>query len=137
MIRIERPPNYDRIVETFPKAAGEGILFAYGEDIFNPSNVKIPAPLVMHEYRHCARQFMTSPETWWEKYLTDQDFRYHEEVLAHHEEMLEAMKGVPNDRNTLAKVLDRTARRLIAPLYNYDPPRTLRNALHDVQYPVL
>lgn len=131
MIRIERPPNFDAILEAFPDAGKPGVLFAYGENIFNPSNVKIPNWLIAHEYKHCARQFLTSAEVWWEGYLTDQAFRYHEELLAHVAELREAM-GASKDRNTRFKLFDRTARRLIAPLYNYQPVKTLRDALNDI-----
>lgn len=133
MIRIERPPNFDAIVAVFPGAAREGILFAYGEDIFNPSNVSIPSWLAAHEYKHCARQFLVGAEHWWKMYLEDQDYRYNEELLAHQAEFREALKHVKNDRNERYKLFDRTARRLIAPLYNYQPPVRLREALNDIQ----
>ena len=131
MIRIERPPNYDAIVQVFPKAATHGVLFAYGEDIFNPSNANIPKWIAAHEYKHCARQFLTTPESWWGLYLKDPEFRYYEEVLAHAAEYREALTFTPNDRNAMAKLLDRTARRLIAPLYEYTG-KTLQLALKDV-----
>ena len=133
MIRIERPPNFDEIVKVFPKAADKGVLFAYGEDIFNPSNVSIPTWIAAHEYKHCARQFLSSPEAWWQQYLTDQEFRYREELIAHNAEMIEAIGLAKRDRNVYAKILDRTARRVVAHLYNYDPPKSYRQAMIDVQ----
>lgn len=131
MIRIERPPNYEAILKAFPTADKHGVLFAYGDDIFNPSNVSIPTWLAAHEYKHCARQFLTSAVVWWEGYLTDQEFRYREELLAHVAELREAL-GTTRDRNARYKLFDRTARRLIAHLYNYQPVRTLRQALNDI-----
>ena len=133
MIRLERPPNYDAIVAVFPKAANRGVLFAYGDHVYNPSNVSIPKWIIAHEYKHCARQFLTSPETWWEGYLTDQEFRYHEELLAHAAEFQEAKDMAVRDRNVYARLFDRTAHRLIAPLYNYQPPKKLRDALKDLE----
>lgn len=131
MIRIERPPNFDQILEKFPKADGHGVLFAYGEYIYNPSNVVIPHWLMAHEYRHCARQWQADPEAWWSKYLTDDEFRYGEELLAHVEEYIAQARRV-KDRNERARLEMRTAARLIAPLYNYTPPRSLAQAVRDI-----
>jgi len=132
MIKTERPPNFDQIAAAFPGAAGHGILFAYGEDIYNPSAVYIPQHLLAHEHRHCARQFAHRAEDWWEKYLTDPEFRYGEELLAHVDEY-RALCATTRDRNQRAKLSMRTAARLVAPLYNYQPPRSLRQAQRDIE----
>lgn len=133
MIRTERPPNFDAILKVFPLADKPGVVFAYGEDIYNPSGVKLPPEIVVHEYKHCARQFAyeNGVKTWWDQYLLNPKFRYEEELLAHVEELKQALRGV-RDRNAQFKLFDRTARRLIAPLYNYGSQYTLRNALHDI-----
>src|SRR6266403_4994244 len=98
VIKIEQPPNFERIHAVFPNAGDKGVLVAYGEDIFNPSNVHISPALLAHEYRHCARQWQADPEAWWEKYMTDQEFRYHEELIAHAEEYACQAK-MTKDRN--------------------------------------
>lgn len=131
MIKIERPPNFERIHAAFPGADARGVLFAYGEDIYNPSGIFIPEFLKAHEYRHCARQWQSDPEAWWEKYVTDQEFRYHEELIAHVEEYL-VQATWTKDRNQLARLEMRTAARLVAPLYNYQPVRSLSQALRDI-----
>lgn len=130
-VKIERPPNFDRILEKFPKAGNLGVLFAYGEHIYNPSGIFIPQFLMAHEYRHCARQWQADPEAWWDKYLTDDEFRYGEELIAHVEEYLAQARGL-KDRNARARLEMRTAARLIAPLYNYQPQRTLGQAIKDI-----
>lgn len=130
-VKFERPPNFDQILEKFPKADGHGILFAYGEDIYNPSGVLIPHWLMAHEYRHCARQWQADPEAWWSKYLVDDEFRYGEELIAHVEEYIAQARRV-KDRNERARLEMRTAARLIAPLYNYVPPRSLQQAIRDI-----
>lgn len=132
MIRLERPPNWDSVIKAFPHAATLPTLFAYGEDIYNPSGVHIPAALIAHEYRHCARQFTVGTEAWWAQYLTDDEFRYTEELLAHVEEYRVQAAGL-KDRNARAKLSMRTASRLVAPLYNYQPPRTIRQAQRDLE----
>lgn len=130
MIKHERPPNYDQIVEAFPFVKEKIVLFAYGEHVYNPSGTEIPRPLLAHEYRHCARQFGGREEAWWSAYIADPEFRYHEELLGHVDEYKATATSV--DRNARARLLNRTALRLIAPLYNYQPPRTLRQALRDI-----
>lgn len=132
MIRIERPPNWDQILVAFPKADRRGVLFAYGEDIYNPSGVVIPRPILVHEYKHCAEQFQMGVTEWWDRYLIDDDFRYTEELVAHLEEYREQLKGV-NDRNARARLSMRVAARLVAPFYNYQPPRTLKQAQRDLE----
>lgn len=132
MIKIEWPPNIEQIAAVFPDADKSGVLFAYGEDIYNPSGVLIPQPLLVHEYRHCARQFQIGAMYWWDQYIADPEFRYTEELLAHVEEYKAQLK-VLKDRNARAKLSMRTASRLIAPLYNYEPPRTLKQAMRDIE----
>lgn len=134
MIRTERPPNFDQILAAFPKAADPGVLFAHGEDIFNPSAVRIPDWLYRHEIRHCARQFSHpgGADGWWTSYIADQEFRYTEELLAHVDEYVARLAGV-RDRNVRARISLQTAGRLVAPLYHYDPPRTVRQAQRDIE----
>lgn len=134
MIKIERPPNFDAIVAVFPHAKDPGILFAYGEDIYNPSDVAIPRALMEHEYRHCANQFTYEggAEAWWARYLVDQEFRYQEELVAHVSEYV-SLATSTNDRNLRAKLSMRTSQRLVAPLYNYNPPRSARIAQWDIE----
>lgn len=130
MIKIERPPNWDQILAAFPDADKHGVLFAYDGDVYNPSGVAVAQPLLAHEYRHCARQFQRA-ERWWHYYITDSQFRYDEELLGHVDELKVLISGT-RDRNLRHKLLMRTATRLIAPLYNYEPPRTLRQAMRDL-----
>ena len=132
MIRKDRPPNFDAIVAVFPKAADGNVLFAYGEDIYNPSGVKIPKFLLEHEYKHCARQFMIGADEWWRQYLTDQEFRYDEELLAHAVEYVVQAPAL-RDRNARAKLLHVTAQRLVAPLYGYSPRRDMWQAARDIR----
>lgn len=129
-----RPPNFDAILEKMPDADKAGVIFAYGERIFNPSGIEIPPALIAHEAVHCKRQHpydVVGPETWWVLYLNDPEFRYHEELLAHVAEYGVLAQRMA-DRNDRARLLHSTARRLIAPLYNYEPPRSLSQATRDL-----
>jgi hypothetical protein len=132
-VLIERPPNFGYIVKVFPKAAEPGVIFAFGEYIYNPSGFTIPPALLAHEAVHGERQLwpsMISVERWWEKYLEDAEFRYNEELPAH---AAEFHAQLPADRNDRAKLLMSTARRLVAPLYAYGTRYTFNNAIRDLQ----
>jgi hypothetical protein len=128
---------FNRIVEVFPKASGHGVLFAFGDTIYNPSGAVIPPPLLAHEEVHGRRQTRnageifraTQVERWWEQYLKDPEFRYDEELYAH---VAEFKAQMPYDRNLRAKLLMSTAQRLIAPLYQYGI-RSLNQAIRDLQ----
>jgi len=130
MIVIGLPPNFEQIKAAFPKAESPGVLFAHDQIIYNPSGIVIPPALIAHEEVHLNRQRNGGPNSWWDQYLTDNEFRYNEELLAHVAEF-KALKA--GDRNASARLLMSTALRLVAPLYNYQPPRTLSQALKDLQ----
>lgn len=129
----ELPPIYDRILKVFPGASTPGVIFAWGDTIYQPHNTDyIPAALIAHEEVHGKRQ--PDPVAWWEQYLTDQEFRYREEVHAHAAEF-KSQNSHPmyKDRNRSSQLLQRTACRLIAELYNYQPKRSLSRAMTDVE----
>jgi hypothetical protein len=130
-IVIGRPPNFDQILAAFPDADKPGVIFAFGHDIYNPSGGVIPPALLAHEAVHCHRQ-STAADLWWEQYIADPMFRYQEELFAHVAEY-KAQAG-RLDRNLRAKLLMATAARLCAPLYNYQPPRSLSVAMRDLKW---
>jgi hypothetical protein len=141
MIIIDRPPNFEQIKAAFPRSEGPGVMFAYDGNIYNPSGIVIPPALIAHEQVHLDRQKAMGPrplsttqysgaDLWWDRYLEDCEFRYNEELLAH---VAEFKMQKSSDRNVSASLLMRTALRLIAPLYNYQPPRTLQEALKDLR----
>jgi hypothetical protein len=137
MIIVDRPPNFEQILKAFPDAEKPGIIFAYGDYIFSPSGNAIPEPLLKHEAVHCERQQAPgkmSPEIWWRLYVEDNAFRYREELYAHVAEYHAQARGI--DRNQRAKLLMSTAARLVAPLYNYQPPRSLTQAVYDLRWEI-
>jgi hypothetical protein len=133
MIKVERPPNFAALHAAFPDADKPGVIFAYGPDIYAPSGGEIPNAILRHESVHQQRQLVgvMTQEIWWSNYLAGAEFRYHEELLAHAVEYTAQLhSGIT--RNDRAKLLMSTARRLIAPLYNYVPPRSLAQAMRDL-----
>lgn len=142
MIVLDRPPNFERIQAAFPKSVNPGVMFAYDGNIYNPSGIVIPPALIAHEEVHLARQKAlaphagsttqwSGPDLWWQRYLEDCEFRYNEELLAHVAEFLTQL--TTRDRNFGARLMMHTALRLIAPLYNYQPPRSLQEAMKDLR----
>jgi hypothetical protein len=133
MIRNERPPNWDQIVAAFPKAATLQTIFAYGEDIYNPSGIEIPYALQKHEAVHQERQlaYPEGPAHWWDDYIENQGVRYYEELLAHIAEY-KAQHPEFMPRNWRRALLKTTAERLIAPLYGYEGI-SLDRATRDIQ----
>lgn len=131
MIILSRPPNFEHIKAVFPKAEEHGVLFAYDGVIYNPSAIPVPQALIAHENVHLKRQAKHGVDVWWDHYLRDYEFRYHEELLAHVVEFQSLRGG--GDRNFGARLLLHTALRLVAPLYNYEPPRTVQQAMKDLR----
>ena len=70
-ISNEYPPNYEEIKKAFNLV--KGVVFTYGNTIYNPDNIKINKLLLEHEKVHI-RQQGTNPEEWWKRYLIDKDF---------------------------------------------------------------
>lgn len=102
------PPNYGAINAAF-KVRGQPVIFAYGDAIYNPSKMKIPPELLVHEAVHLRRQD-GDPATWWARYIKEPRFRLEEEIPAHAAEY----------RDLCARGLERIthiAERLASPLY--------------------
>lgn len=125
------PPIYTTLVEHFPIKGKSGILYAWGDRIYNPSGISVPEWLLAHESVHGERQshvfHPTNPAlgtewekdailTWWQKYINDPTFRLNEEVPAHQAEwsVIRDMK-IPHD--TKERYLASMAARLSGPLY--------------------
>lgn len=100
------PPNFAKIRQVF-NTRNRGVIFTYGNCIYNPEKIRIPPQLWVHEQVHRDQQ-KDDPESWWDKYLGDKLFRLAEEIQAH-----KAEYGVLNTR----KALDEIASRLSSPLY--------------------
>lgn len=119
-IRFERPPLWAEIDAKF-HVEGKPVIFSWGTIIYNPQHITIPLELIIHESVHGERQMATGVNGWWDEYLRDESFRYHEELLAHRAEYQFLATGV-KDRNRLNSLLVRTAARLTSPLYGWSRP---------------
>jgi hypothetical protein len=145
-VEVALPPNFGQIIKAFPDAKQLGVIFAYGDTIYNPSDLFLPTAILAHEGVHGERQQKlvyvgaegpSGPEVWWTRYINDAEFRYREELAAHVAEFRDILstagRHYSQDRNRRAQLLMSTARRLIAPLYEYPKDFTLRRAMDDIE----
>lgn len=74
------PPGYDliKLILNPPDSA----IFCYGETIYSSTGREIPEDIEYHESVHASRQGK-DPQTWWNRYLDNPDFRYEEELIAY------------------------------------------------------
>lgn len=112
------PPNFDEIIKVFPMAASRGVIFTWGDTIYNPDGCVIQPPLLAHENAHYQRQTNDTPaiEAWWKQYLVDAEFRHAEELIAHRVEY-KAFCNHHADRNHRSAMLDHIARKMSSGLY--------------------
>jgi len=116
-IIIARPPNFEDIVRVFPTADNPNIIFAYNNAIYSPSGFDISEHLIAHEQVHCKRQGnLTGTEIWWNEYLSNPEFRYNEELLAHRAEYRSMIRNAIN-RNQRRNSLKIVSKKLALPLY--------------------
>lgn len=102
----EYPPNFKLIALAFNLQPG--VIFTYGDTIYNPTGAMIDLPLMKHEEVHMRQQEAYGVKKWWGRYLVDKDFRTAEEVEAFQEQYLWIKRAV-NDRNRLAFYLNQLA----------------------------
>ena len=113
-IKRERPPVYDLIVSAGMRPH-EGVVYTYGDTIYNPSGNELPDHIVHHEETHCLQQG-DDPDAWWERYVTDPYFRFEQEAEAYaaqYDFMCESIR----DRNRRSKILFDMALMLSGPVY--------------------
>lgn len=111
-----RPPNFADIVKVFPIARKPTVIFAYAPNIYNPAGQVLHPSLLAHESVHIKRQAAVGVTQWWERYLSDKQFRFDEELLAHRAEFksLECESRTYRQREVALKTV---AKKLAAPLY--------------------
>lgn len=111
------PPNFTEIVKRFPAVKRRlGVIFAYGDRIYNPSGVMLPPEIMAHETVHCERQ--SDPVAWWARYFEDREFRLEEELLAYHAEYVKHVQltASPLKREFYLAVC---AEKMASPIYDF------------------
>lgn len=84
-ISTQFPPNYDLIRFAFPDCEKYRATFCYGDTIYNPFAVNILPDVEHHESIH-SKQQGDRPDIWWNKYITDPQFRLEQEIEAYGEQ---------------------------------------------------
>lgn len=77
------PPNFKDIIKVIPAATQHGIVFTYGDTLYNPSNSIIEDHLETHEAVHMKQQEEMGADEWWTEYLKNPKFRLEEELEAY------------------------------------------------------
>lgn len=109
------PPNYAALCAAFPIRGRPGIIFSYGDAIYNPSGHSLSEALKVHEDVHGRRQ-NGNPAEWWERYIADKDFRRDEEIVAHCAEAACVLANADNRQARRAGLIS-IADRLSSPIY--------------------
>lgn len=113
-IITDYPPNYDKIAEVFPIKNRPGVIFTYGDTLYCPNGVDVPGHLMAHEQTHTKQQGK-NVEGWWDRYLTDSEFRLNQEVEAYHNQY-EYLRDNHN-RKDRRFVLNQICKDLASPIY--------------------
>ncbi len=121
-IRNEPPPIYARALETFGLTTSDvvnhHIIFSYDHVIWNPSGQLIQDHAIIHEQVHFGQQdaHPDGCDEWWNQYLTDELFRFQEEIKAYRAQYKWAVKNW-KDRELRAKLLHYIALDLSGKMY--------------------
>lgn len=75
------PPNHAEIKAAFNPPPDT--VFAYGDTIYSPGRVELPADLIAHEKTHFVQQAVVGPDAWWRRYIDDPAFRLEQEIEAY------------------------------------------------------
>lgn len=85
-IVVGDPPNLAEISAVFPTVSTRfqrGIIFCYGDTIYNPCGRPIPRELLAHEATHSLQQRDYGRDWWWLEYLDNPELRLEWELEAH------------------------------------------------------
>lgn len=116
-IVIGYPPNYKEIAKRFE--VSPRTIYAWGDTIYNPSDMRITGDLIAHETVHSKQQeALGGPEIWWAKYLTDEVFVLNQEAEAYGRQYAYLCSQNPN-RNLQFEILKALALYLAGPMYGH------------------
>lgn len=125
IIVLAYPPNIEDIDRVFKVRDVKGVLYAWGERIYNPSGIAVDPYLMAHEAVHQERQLAVdrsnneaSIRLWWVRYIADKGFRFAEEVPAHKAEYAAYCARI-SDRNQRATYLHAVCLRLASSMYGH------------------
>lgn len=94
-IVYEYPPNYDVLKKVFNLGDHENVIFTYGDTLYVPQGekTKLDKPLMKHEEKHSEQQLAIGASWWWDRFLSEPQFRLEQELEAYREQY-KAMGGM-------------------------------------------
>lgn len=114
-VSTEYPPNISEIAKVLPGSMNYGIIFTYGDTIYNPSRINLTPELMAHEATHGCQQEEMGADDWWSVYLVSDHFRYEQELEAHTHEYM--MYAATHNRHMNRVMLKLVGQKLAAELY--------------------
>ena len=117
-VSFEKPPVWDEAGKVFPLDGRYGVVFTYGDTLYNPWKVQIPTDLRVHEEEHMRQQGGTDEgaKAWWDRYLSDKAFMVEQEAEAYAAQYA-FVCGVVKDRNKRVREMRQLAQMLSGELY--------------------
>jgi hypothetical protein len=112
-ISQQKPQIYDKCVEHFGVDWEDGVIFTYGDTIH--CKYALSENKIIHELTHVKQQG-DAPDTWWERYFNDVDFRLAQELEAYKKESA-WIKAHIKDRNYKTLLITENARALSSKMY--------------------
>ena len=112
-ILYESPPNIKQIEAVF--TVNSTTVFTYGDTLYNPNRCPIDIPIMAHEMQHSLQQG-SDPKAWWDKYLSDPQFRLSQEIIAYGAQYRTMCNYIKN-RDDRALNLQRLAETLAGGMY--------------------
>lgn len=112
-----KPPVWDALCLVL-QAQPLHAVFTYGDKIYNPSGIRLPADIIEHEKIHMAQQdySIAGAELWWGKFLRDVGFRIEQEARAYGRQYAFLCKTFLDDERR-KNILSQLAKTLSGPLY--------------------
>jgi hypothetical protein len=114
-IVVDKPPNWDELNAVFGLETKRGLLYAFGDILYNPDGIAVSPPIMAHEEVHKDQQG-NDIEGWWQRYIVDINFRLNQELEAHRREW-KVYKQMVKDRNYRSAYLSYISSRLASSLY--------------------
>lgn len=125
-----RPPNFEYIHAHYPNADKMGVIFAFGDTIYNPSGVDLSPSLIAHEATHSLQQDeIGGAEIWWGFYITQPEWMIGQELDAYRIEYRQYIADGKMNRAFRHRFCRSCAMRLASPLYNSSMKKKLAQKL--------
>jgi hypothetical protein len=112
----EEPPIYPKLVEQFGVSFEDGTCITYGDGIHLHHSQKLSDHLLEHEKIHVIQQHQYGVKAWWERYLSDPDFRKQQEGEAYRKQW-QFIKSTRRDRNAAFRLKIQILKHLSSPMY--------------------